>query len=220
MVLMRTRLALLLFGALAAPLAAQDWGVGASIGLVNDVEDQFRLDDFGNQDANAWVEFRLEEQVLLRAAIGSMDVKGENAGRLAQLVPGSPPTALPDLETSIEYVTVSVSYQFWDGDFTSGRVRRNRRVPPQPRSGSGSHRGLSRSPREGLRLAFRRRHGSAHLLARLLHRAPHLPPGELRIRTIDPGRQRGSSLPFLSVHRRPRSGTLIATPVAKLYGIS
>ena len=120
MVLMRARLALLLFGALAAPLAAQDWGVGASIGLVNDVEDRFRLDDFGNQDANGWVEFRLEEQVLLRASFGTMKVKGENAGRQAQLVPGAPPTILPDLESRIEYVTVSASYQFWDGDYTSG----------------------------------------------------------------------------------------------------
>lgn len=122
MILMRARLALLLFGAvaLAAPLAAQDWGVGASIGLVNDVEDQFQLDDFGHQDANAWVEFRLEEQVLLRAAIGSMEVKGENAGRSAELVPGDLPTILPDLEARIDYVTVSVSYQFWDGDYTSG----------------------------------------------------------------------------------------------------
>jgi hypothetical protein len=117
---MRARLAFSLFAVLSAPVAAQDWGVGASIGLVNDVEDRFRLDDFGNQDANAWVEFRLEEQVLLRAAIGSMDVRGENAGRLAQLVPGAPPSELPELETTIEYVTLSVSYQFWDGDYTSG----------------------------------------------------------------------------------------------------
>lgn len=120
MILMRARLTLLLFGALSAPLAAQDWGVGASVGLVNDVEDRFRLDDFGNQDANAWVEFRLEEQVLLRGTLGTMKVKGENAGRLAELVPGAPPTILPDLEARIEYVTVSVSYQFWDGDYTSG----------------------------------------------------------------------------------------------------
>lgn len=120
MILMRARLTLLLFGALSAPLAAQDWGVGASVGLVNDVEDRFRLDDFGNQDANTWVEFRLEEQVLLRGTLGTMKVKGENAGRLAELVPGAPPTILPDLEARVEYVTVSVSYQFWDGDYTSG----------------------------------------------------------------------------------------------------
>ena len=122
MILMRARLALLLFGAVAvaAPLAAQDWGVGASVGLVNDVEERFRLDGFGHQDANAWVEFRLEEQVLLRGTLGTMKVKGENAGRLAELVPGAPPTTLPDLETRIEYVTLSASYQFWDGDYTSG----------------------------------------------------------------------------------------------------
>jgi outer membrane protein with beta-barrel domain len=112
----RTGLGFLLAAALAAPMAAQDWGVGVSLGLVNDVEDDFQLDEFRSEDVNAWVDFRLEEQVIVRGTFGSMKVKGENAGRLA----GEPPTPLPDLETRIDYVTVSAAYQFWEGDYTSG----------------------------------------------------------------------------------------------------
>jgi hypothetical protein len=109
-------LGLLLFATLAGASAAEDWGIGASIGLVNDVEERLRLDEFGNQDVNAWVDFRLDDQVILRGTFGSLKVKGENAGLLA----GDPPSPLPDLESRIDYATIGVSYQFWEGDYTSG----------------------------------------------------------------------------------------------------
>nr|MDQ5873736.1 hypothetical protein [Acidobacteriota bacterium] len=51
-------------GTLAASVSAEDWGVGASIGLVNDVEKRFRLDEFDPGDFNGWVDFRLEEHVI------------------------------------------------------------------------------------------------------------------------------------------------------------
>lgn len=102
----------------APPLAAEDWGVGASLGLVNDVERRFRLDEFDPTDANAWVDFRLEEHVILRGTFGRMKTSGDNAGRVVEL--GGEDVVLPELEVRIEYATIGASYQFWEGDYTSG----------------------------------------------------------------------------------------------------
>ena len=110
--------AVLLLGALTVPAVAEDWAIGASLGLVNDVERSFRLDDFHPHDGNAWVDFQLEDRVILRGTAGSMEVNGDNAGLTATV--GGVPVVLPDLKTRIDYVTVGVSYQFWEGDYTSG----------------------------------------------------------------------------------------------------
>lgn len=102
----------------AAAGVAEDWTVGASIGLVNDVERRFRLDEFDPTDGNGWVDFQLEERVLLRGTIGRMKTQGDNAGRLFPI--GGSPVTLPDLDVRIDYATIGVSYQFWEGDYTSG----------------------------------------------------------------------------------------------------
>ena len=112
------QITVVLLAILAAPAAAEDWAVGASIGLVNDVERSFRLDEFHPRDGNAWVDFQLEERVILRGTFGSMKVNGDNAGRSATV--GGSAVVLPDLRTRIDYVTVGASYQFWEGDYTSG----------------------------------------------------------------------------------------------------
>jgi hypothetical protein len=101
-----------------APALAQEWGVGASVGLVNDIERHFRLEEFRARDANAWVDFRLEERVLLRGTFGSMKAKGDNAGQVVQI--DGVEVVLPDLKVRIDYATVGVSYQLWEGDYTSG----------------------------------------------------------------------------------------------------
>jgi len=111
-------IAVALVGILAMPALAEDWAVGASLGVVNDVERSFRLDEFHPRDGNAWVDFRLEERVILRGTFGSMKVNGDNAGRTA--VVGNSAVVLPDLRTRMDYATVGVSYQFWEGDYTSG----------------------------------------------------------------------------------------------------
>ncbi len=110
--------AVLLLGVLTVPATAEDWAIGASLGVVNDVERTFRLDDFHPRDGNAWVDFQLEDRVILRGTAGSMKVNGDNAGLTATV--GGSPVVLPDLKTRIDYVTVGVSYQFWEGDYTSG----------------------------------------------------------------------------------------------------
>jgi Outer membrane protein beta-barrel domain len=102
----------------ASPALAQDWGVGASIGLVNDVEHRIRLDHFDPRDVNAWVDFALEERVLLRGTMGSIKTKGSKAGLVADI--DGDEVVLPDLKERIDYVDVAISYQFWEGDFTSG----------------------------------------------------------------------------------------------------
>jgi len=111
-------LALVVAGVSATPAFAEDWAVGASIGLVNDIERHFRLDDFGARDGNAWVDFRLEERVLLRGTFGSMKAKGDNAGQVVSV--NGEDVVLPELKVRIDYATVGVSYQFWEGDYTSG----------------------------------------------------------------------------------------------------
>jgi len=114
----RLGIAVVLVGILAVPAFAEDWAVGASLGLVNDVERSFRLDEFHPREGNAWVDFQLEDRVVLRGTAGSMKVNGDNAGRTA--VVGGEEVVLPDLRTRIDYATVGISYQFWEGDYTSG----------------------------------------------------------------------------------------------------
>lgn len=110
---------LLVFVAISAPSAlAQDWGVGASIGLANDVEHRVRLHRFDPRDVNAWVDFALEDRVLLRGTLGSIKTNGVNAGLIADI--DGEEVELPDLKVRIDYMTVGTSYQFWEGDFTSG----------------------------------------------------------------------------------------------------
>lgn len=114
----RLLFALIFLAMPAAPVLAQDWGVGASIGLVNDVQHRIRVGGFDPRDASAWVDFQLEDRVLLRGTMGSMKTNGSKAGQSAE-VSGSP-IVLPDLNVRIHYVNVAASYQFWEGDYTSG----------------------------------------------------------------------------------------------------
>jgi hypothetical protein len=102
------------------PVLAQDWSAGASIGLANDVQSSFQLEGFNQPDWNVWVGFELEKDAELRGTYGSLKVNGSNAGMLVSIPPGAPPAPLPDLTDRINYVTVGVSYEFWEGDYTSG----------------------------------------------------------------------------------------------------
>ncbi len=97
---------------------AQGWGVGASVGLTNDVDHRFALDEFRRHDVNAWVQYELEERVVLRGMFGSLRVSGSNAGMTGNI--GGSPVKLPDLTDRINYGTLGVSYEFWEGTYTSG----------------------------------------------------------------------------------------------------
>ena len=98
---------------------AQSWGAGVTIGAVNDIESHFHWEEFKPKDLNGSLEVEVQEKVILRATVGQMRVKGENAGKTFILPSGSPVT-LPDLINDIRYATLGVSYEFWEGTFTSG----------------------------------------------------------------------------------------------------
>src|SRR5260370_33055960 len=73
---------------------AQGWGAGASVGLTNDVDHRFALDEFRRHDVNAWVQYEIEERVMLRGSFGSLRVSGSNAGTRPN-IGGSSPAAPP-----------------------------------------------------------------------------------------------------------------------------
>jgi hypothetical protein len=98
-----------------APAAlAQTWGVGGSFGLVNDIEHHMRLDNFDPRDRNLWVDFQLEDRTLLRMTFGSTETRSSQSEFVVD------DEVLPEMKVDIDYLTVGVSYQFWEGDFTSG----------------------------------------------------------------------------------------------------
>ena len=96
----------------------QGWGVGASVGLTNDVDHRFALDEFRRHDVNAWVQYELEERGVLRGTFGSLRVSGSNAGMTGDV--GGASVQLPSLTDRINYGTLGVSYEFWEGTYTSG----------------------------------------------------------------------------------------------------
>ena len=104
------------FGLAAACGFAQDWSVGAAWGGVNDIERTFRLQGFHARDISAWVDYRLEPNVLLRTSYVSIKTTGDRAGD----VNFEPPLVLPDLRVGIDAVTLGVSYTFFEGFYTSG----------------------------------------------------------------------------------------------------
>jgi hypothetical protein len=110
----------LVFFAVSGSALAQGWRVGASAGLVNDVKGTFRLGKFGDRDVNGWIDFIADDQVAIRATFGSLKVNGSQAGHSVSLTPGAPPTTLPDFKDRINYGTLGVSYEFFEGNYTSG----------------------------------------------------------------------------------------------------
>ena len=111
--------ALALSGARLHAQALESFGVGATVGLSNSVDHEFRLQNFDTHDANAWLQYQLEEDVLLRGTFGSMKVRGHNAGQPA-VIAGGAAVSLPDLDDRVDYATVSVSYLFHAGSWDTG----------------------------------------------------------------------------------------------------
>jgi hypothetical protein len=102
-----------------ASALAQSWGAGVTIGAVNDIEHRFHWEEFKSKDVNGYLEVEIQDKVIVRATLGEMKVKGENAGKTFTLSDSST-IKLPDLINDIRYATVGVSYEFWEGSFTSG----------------------------------------------------------------------------------------------------
>lgn len=102
-----------------SPALAQGWGVGASAGAVNEVSRRFSVDEFHSQDWNAWIQYELDQRVQLRGTYGSLRTRAASSGQAATDGSGSP-IIIPELTTHVDYGTIGVSYEFWEGDYTSG----------------------------------------------------------------------------------------------------
>ncbi len=105
---------------LAAPASAQTFGVGGTIGVVNDIEHHFHWEDFQPKDWNLFVEAEVQPKVIFRVTYGTLRVKGENAGTVVTPPGSTEPVTLPDLNEDIHYATVGISYEFFEGIYTSG----------------------------------------------------------------------------------------------------
>ncbi|MFY9552759.1 MAG: outer membrane beta-barrel protein [Thermoanaerobaculia bacterium] len=104
--------------AAAAALPAQSFGVGAAVGLVNDISGTATLDGFKHSEVNGWVDYKMEESTLLRLTYGSMRTTQTNSGSVVTTPDG--PAMIPLIKERVDYGTVGVSYLFWEGFFTSG----------------------------------------------------------------------------------------------------
>ena len=101
------------------PARAQSWEAGASVGLVNDVEKKFQIDEFKRHDVSVWAGYEIEDKVILRAMFGSLRVQGSHGGETIA-VNGAPAAPLPDLPDLINYGTLGVAYEFLEENFKSG----------------------------------------------------------------------------------------------------
>ena len=107
----------------AGPCLAQGKGIGigASIGAVNDVGGKFHIDEFKPKDLNVWVDYEAQEKVLVRVTLGTLRLKGVNAGKTVSLSPDEAPVTLPPLKNDVDYATLGVSYLFVEeAGYTSG----------------------------------------------------------------------------------------------------
>ncbi len=104
----------------AGPSLAQRFGVGASVGVVNDVTERFHVGDFEPRDVNGWIDYEVTEKVIVRGTIGRLRMKGVNAGQVVTPPSGSSSITLPDLRNHVDYGTLGVSYELAEGAYTSG----------------------------------------------------------------------------------------------------
>ena len=102
----------------ALPAAAQQFAVGATYGWWNDIEGQFKLQEFHSPNWEGWVQTQLGEDVVVRATYGWMRVIADNAGD--KLIVNGSPVVMPQYRDKVQYVTASVSYLLLQGPLTSG----------------------------------------------------------------------------------------------------
>jgi hypothetical protein len=105
---------------IAGSSLAQRFGVGATIGVVNDVSDRFQVGEFKPRDLNAWLDYEVGEKVMVRATLGRLRMKGILAGQVVTPPSDSSSITLPDLTNHVDYGTLGVSYELAEGAYTSG----------------------------------------------------------------------------------------------------
>ncbi len=111
-------LACAMTAAVALPAGAQVFGIGGAAGIVADVSSGAAFSDFQWGEANGWFEYRMEPRTVLRLMYGSMWTQQSSSG--AEVTTSDGTVTLPELDETVNYGIVSVSYLFWEGFFTSG----------------------------------------------------------------------------------------------------
>lgn len=106
------------WAALAAAARAQSFGVGGSVGLVNDISVDPQFDKFNHSEVTGWIDYRFEKNSLLRVTYGSMRTKQTHSEATVDTPDG--PLAVPRIKERVGYVTIGASYLFSEGFFTSG----------------------------------------------------------------------------------------------------
>jgi outer membrane protein with beta-barrel domain len=101
-----------------AAMHAQYWGVGATVGLVNDVSVDGTFDGFKRSEVTGWVDYKMEQHTLLRGTFGWMRTTQTNSENTVTTPDG--PLTLPLVKERVNYGTVDVSYLFWEGFYTAG----------------------------------------------------------------------------------------------------
>ena len=100
--------------ALAAPLSAQMFGIGATYGSVNDISHSFKLEGFKPSEYTVFFDYRMEHSTLLRLTYGSMWTQQSLVGQTVNGV------FVPSAKEHVNYITADVSYLFGQDFYTGG----------------------------------------------------------------------------------------------------
>lgn len=119
--LVSAAMAVLALPAGAQAFGAQTFGLGGSVGLVDNVGNGV-TDGFKHSEVTGWLDYQFEKAALLRLTFGSMRTQQTYAGQTVT-DPGGGFIAVPDqFKERINYGTVGVSYLWFEGFFTSGLI--------------------------------------------------------------------------------------------------
>lgn len=103
---------------LGSPALAQQFGIGATYGWVNDVTHTWALGEFNPRDWQGWFEAKLEDNVVSRVSFGSLLVAGSTVG--STVIISGAPAVVPYYQDTIGYATLDASYVFRMGPLNSG----------------------------------------------------------------------------------------------------
>lgn len=100
--------------AVAAPLSAQMFGIGATYGSVNDISHSFKLEGFKPSEYTVFFDYRMDHATLLRMTYGSMWTQQALVGQTINGV------YVPTAKEHVNYITADASYLFGQDFYTGG----------------------------------------------------------------------------------------------------
>src|SRR5262245_65861536 len=90
----------------AAAMQAQTWGVGATVGLVNDVSGNATFDGFKRSEVTVFADYKMEHNTLLRGTFGWTRTTQTNSENTVTTPDG--PLTLPLVQERVNYGIVSL----------------------------------------------------------------------------------------------------------------